>query len=472
MIIHFLNNHTGKLMIHIRNNVYAKQLKENIIALWDSGNMSVAFVKSEDFCEESNDIVSHINKKKDPEINNFFCACDEECMYEGQVNINQMVLLVSNQCNYNCTYCQIENNIPSDCKINMSKDTALKALTVFKKNANKDASKTLTITGGEPLMNFEVVKFIILTAQKMFQDIRIVLFTNGSLITTKIADFLSDNQIQVLVSIDGPDLLHDSVRKDVHGAGTYEKTLKGYKTLQEAKCNVGVSSVGGIHNYRNYNELIELYQELSPDSVGYNIPHLLLEKDNRINIPISIFTDTIIQLYLGIRKSGIYLENISRVVNSFANRISRKTECQAQGKGFTVDSRGMVGPCKSLVINDIISLPLDDEMKISDIPIFVEWSKRSPLRNDSCIVCPARKLCGGGCAYDSYIRYNKDFSHMDERICEYHMGVLAFLLNDLYDHIKENFKSDFYAVSVEEQRNVFMQYLRNDKSLHKSIGHE
>lgn len=198
-----------------------------------------------------------------------------------------------------------------------------------------------------------------------------------------------------------------------------------------------------------------------------------MEKDNQINIPIQEFTNMLIQLYLGLRKEGIYLENISRIINSFANKSSRITECQAQGRGFTVDARGMVGPCKSLVINDIFSVVMTDDMQISEIPIFIEWANRSPLHDMNCINCPARKLCGGGCAYDSYIRYNGDFMHIDERMCEYHMGILEFLLDDLYNFVKSNIVVDeFYVVDNIHQKEAFMQYIENEKLLHKSVGHE
>lgn len=464
-------------MIKIEKNIYAKVIQNHIIALWDSVQMKVAYINSASYFENEkqiDDFISAFQKRKEyEEFKSFGCKQKMDISEIGNIDINQMVLLVSNACNYNCSYCQIENNLLESSMVNMSKEIAQKALNVFKNNTKDKLNRSITITGGEPLVNFEVTRFIIKTAKEMFPDIRITMFTNGALVDEQIASFLSSYDIQVLVSLDGPDWIHNETRVDKNGKGTFDLSVEGYRKLCNENCRVGISSVGGIHNQNNYHELLKLYLDLDPDSVGYNIPHFLLEKENPINLPVSDFTNILIQLYLDLRKNGIFLENISRVINSFANKKAKKTECQAQGRGFTVDARGMVGPCKSLVINDIYSVSMNDDMILSEIPIFAKWAKRSPLLFEKCLNCPACNLCGGGCAYDSYIRNNGDFMQVDERMCEYHIAVLEFLLKDLYEYTKEQvIENHFYIVQDLKQKEAFMKYFNTNKLLHRSVGHE
>ena len=391
----------------------------------------------------------------------------------GRFNIKNLVLLVSNNCNFRCSYCQIEENMKPEHMINMPGEVAGRAIDLFQRNSRPEVKKTVTITGGEPLLNMDVVNLIIERVKAQLENARIVVFTNGSLVTEELARHFRDNDVLVLVSLDGPQPMHDAVRKYRGGRGTFDAAMNGYRMLKEAGCNVGISAVGGVHNIADLDRTFEFFTELSPPSIGFNFSHFLLDKDNPTEIPIADFGRILLRFYEILRERNIFLENISRPISAFANNTPKINECQAQGQGFTVDARGMIGPCKSLVVSDVFSEDMDKVDRLDEHPLFQDWATRSPLNDEECIECPAITICGGGCAYDSYIANQGEFKKIDKRVCEYELKILDYLIWDLFDNIKDKVGSEgIYFPSVEEQLEAFQRFYDAGNALQRSVGHE
>jgi len=393
--------------------------------------------------------------------------------YAGKSTIRNIVMLVSNNCNFRCSYCQIEENMRTDHMINMSESVADKALNVFKKNSLSSKHKTVTITGGEPLMNIKVVKYIIEKVKKDLENTRIVIFTNGSLIDKELAEYFKENNVLLLVSIDGPEEMHDKVRTLKNGKGTFHKVIENYKMLESTGCQVGISAVGGLHNIDMFDKTIHFFTSLTPQSIGFNFSHLLIDKKNPTEISFELFGDLLIKFYKILREKNIFLENISRPISAFVSDSPKIQECQAQGYGFTVDARGKIGPCKSLVVSDVFSEYIETVENIKENSLFMNWSIRSPLFENDCLSCAALGICGGGCAYDSYIANNGNFKAPDKRICVYEKKVLDFLLWDLFDKIKSKVDNNtLYIPPTKEQEFIFNQYYDPTKELQRSVGHE
>jgi radical SAM protein with 4Fe4S-binding SPASM domain len=267
--------------------------------------------------------------------------------------------------------------------------------------------------------------------------------------------------------------MHDKVRKTRRGTGSFDSVMAGYYMLKEIGCNIGISAVGGTHNIRDIEKTFKFFIELAPSSIGFNFSHFLLKKNNPTAIPIIDFGKILIAFYRMLRKKRIFLENVSRPIGAFANNTPKINECQAQGHGFTVDARGKIGPCKSLVVSDIFCKDMTKFKRIEDNPMFKDWAMRSPFMVKDCRTCPAISICGGGCAYDSYICNKGDFKGIDKRVCEYKKYILDYLIWDLFEHIKEKVvRYKFYSPSIEEQNAVFNSYYDSNNELQRSVGHE
>lgn len=395
---------------------------------------------------------------------------DDNILIENLRNVNNSIrlsnlnLLISNSCNMNCDYCQIKRNIVKiDNNSFMTIMTTQKALKYFFENCDKKMELTVNITGGEPLLNIQALKYVLnvidtVSGKKDLPNIRKVVFTNGTLITAEIAKILSRHNVFVITSLDGTANTHNKLRKYSDGKDTFDDALNGYQIAKTAGCTCAISAVYSID--MNMNEFADWIQTLSPVSVGLNYPHKLLNTNKFDDVNFDKYNKAILSLRKSIKQSGIYLENYERYKRSFDSKQIRIRECQACGRGMTIDSKGNVGVCKSLLVSNIFSEEFDDKFNIFNNTTFLDWSSRTPLNNDDCLNCPAIGICGGGCAYDSYILYDGNFQHNDTRMCKHIRGILYDILSQL--PCAETLNNDF---------RVYSQLTKKEPLKFESVGH-
>jgi len=371
---------------------------------------------------------------------------------EAAIDVKNLNLLISNACNMNCTYCQIENNIFGK-KCNMSSSTALSAIVYFEKICNVQDPLTVNFTGGEPLLNFDVIRNVVayIKQSTKLKRSRLVVFTNGTLVTDEIAEFFKQNDFLVILSLDGASERHNRCRKYPDGTGTYSDALQGYKIAQAAGCSCAISSVADLED-TEFASYLEWLITLRPLSVGLNYPHLILDQ-LPLEVDIKTYSKQIIEANETLKRAGISLENYNRFSKFFNRKELRRRECQACGRGITVDARGKIGPCKSLLVSDKISFSLN-EFDIEKSAAFCEWARRTPLREESCLSCPAVSICGGGCAYDAYCLFEGDALRMDRRLCPHIRNVFFDLL-----------KNRLECSSAEEETRIC------SANIYDSVGH-
>jgi uncharacterized protein len=163
------------------------------------------------------------------------CNLDE--MIQGYRKL--LVLETTDRCNLRCGYCVYDPNNKdnrSHGKNDMSLDVAKKAIEHFRDHSYKEDRVGITFYGGEPLLVFPFLEHCVKYAVPLFIDKKLDLSitTNGTLITPKIAKFLQQNNFLVLVSIDGPESVHNQYRKDKDDNGSFKNSLRGLKYLVDA----------------------------------------------------------------------------------------------------------------------------------------------------------------------------------------------------------------------------------------------
>ena len=347
----------------------------------------------------------------------------------NKCNISNLNVLVTEKCNLMCSYCQITQNTESTKSMTVS--IAKKVLDHFFLVSDKNSNLTINITGGEPLLNWRTVKYIIEYCKPYRSRCRVVMFTNAMLMTSEIAKYLSENNVFVIISFDGPKIVHDRNRKNGN-KGSYDQALVGYNLAKQAGCKCAISAVANEYSLSNTSAFSNWVVSMAPDSLGFNYPHLLLNSD-RDCFDFSQYTKAVIYLHDEMQNNNIYFENFERFKKVFLERKIRLSECQACGKGITVRPDGMVGPCKSLLVSDLECYLLD-EYNFDTNNFLVKWAKRKTINDIKCRKCRALSICGGGCAYDSFIINNGDISKMDYRMCDYIKTIFNQIMEDLCDN--------------------------------------
>jgi len=458
------------------------------IALYHSLTMAVIYIREcvytnlKDDIENNmllscNNIIENLMTKKfivPTDINE-----DEEILTIAEsLNVMRPTTLrlqLTDACNLQCEYCQIERNYKDNKNIHMSEDIILRSLQQFARFAPKGVQKSVILTGGEPLLNFQAIESLIKCIDKYIDSYRLILFTNGTQITEQLATFLKDNGVLVLVSLDGTEKQHNMLRRNVLNDGSFKEALNGYYICKKCGCRVGISGVINTHNVNELNpEIVNYFLNLEPDSLGLNFTHYLLYSDNTKILPMEEYTDAIIVAYKTFREHGIYLENINRIIEPFVMQKINGKECAALGRGITVLPNGIVGPCKTLLVAGKIGTHMEEIERLDNIEddmTFSKWQKRSTYSLESCKRCIGLSLCGSGCTYDSFVA-NGQIDGIDKRTCIFIKKILNFLISDLYNIMEKNTVWDIIIPTPEDRQKIYHSVSLSENDLRRSAGHE
>lgn len=150
--------------------------------------------------------------------------------------INQLILGITNSCNFKCRYChQAEGKLLSSQKM-MDKETAFKGVDFLYEHSKDAFAVTITFYGGEPLLNFDLIKSTVGYAIKKFRTKNIVfnMTTNASIINAEMADFLVANNFMLLISLDGDEKMQDKHRRYLkNGGGTFDSVWKNVRYIRD-----------------------------------------------------------------------------------------------------------------------------------------------------------------------------------------------------------------------------------------------
>jgi uncharacterized protein len=141
---------------------------------------------------------------------------DLEELYDSKLTI--LTLEVTERCQFRCSYCLYNNTYQSarnHGNRDMNISIAYKAIDYFKKHSYNSDMRAVTFYGGEPLLRFDFVKSCIEYAKSAFSrsTVEFSITTNGALITPEIANYFLENNVNVVVSIDGPKDIHVCIVK-------------------------------------------------------------------------------------------------------------------------------------------------------------------------------------------------------------------------------------------------------------------
>lgn len=356
--------------------------------------------------------------------------------------------IMTDQCNFNCSYCFIRKEQRKG-KLailgNMTSEIGRKALETFARlsySKEKDPDRMIIFYGGEPLLNFHVIKEIVLYSNELKKqgrlapDTKLAIVTNGSLLTDEIASFFHEHGVGIGISVDGDSFVTNSSRLFTNGEPTFDSIMRGIETCRRNHCDdFSLSVTISEKCLDNFDSTIDfIVNKVGCKNLGYNIL-MNTDQDLENDSYSEKASEFLLKSFEIFRKKGIYEDRMMRKTNAFVEGKVHLFDCAACGANQVVFAPdGSIGVCHGFLGTKTFfsGTVFDSSFDPQNNKDFLEWSKRAPVNMDECLSCPAIGLCGGGCPFNAYQK-EKTIWGIDRRFCVHSKMSLEWLIWDLYN---------------------------------------
>lgn len=356
----------------------------------------------------------------------------------ANASVQYLYLVMTDKCNLNCYYCFLRNRdvVHSKGKM-MSSDVACDAAVRFAEQL-MGAGRQLEFGqvmfyGGEPLINFPVIKDFIDALEKIRREnpamprIIYTMASNATLVTEEIAEYLAFHNVIVGVSLDGPEMIMEE-RPTLTGENSFKKVIQGIAILREKGVPISASCTLNEKVLEKFDEVMYyLLQEMGFGDVSLNMilpnPGESLSADycNRA-------TEAMIKCWELCQKIGAREDRIVRKINAIKKFVPYPYDCAACGSQIFVDPEGMVGLCQgNLGKKERMLCSVSEPFNLKDYDQYNKMRRRTPLLMEACQNCPAIGICGGGCALAAEASRG-DILALDERFCVHSKMCLNWII--------------------------------------------
>ena len=360
--------------------------------------------------------------------------------------ISNAYIVVTENCNFNCKYCFISDIVSANDKNKiMTKEVAKASVELLQRTYERqqhDYDKTITFYGGEPLLNFEVIKYFMQEVDKVKSslywpsDVKYAIITNGSLLAKEHIDFLRENNIALSISYDVDKQSHAN-RSSRSGQNTFDVVRNNIQLCIDEKMPYSLSITISENTLRNREAVLQEIMALEPLTIAFN---MLIP--NRHLTPSSTYyeeaTDFMIECFKLLRAKGLFEDRMMRKVQAFIdNKMYLYDCCASGGNQFVIAPDGSIGICHGYLNNRkyFSTNVLDKDFDFRNSPDFAYWKKRSPIFMPECQDCECLGICGGGCPYAADYMHGSIYA-LDDRFCIHAKKVLKWMINDLFKNTK------------------------------------
>ena len=339
----------------------------------------------------------------------------EELAYNYKNNSNvikALCLHVAHTCNLNCSYCFASQGKYQGERALMTFEVGKQAFDFLIANSGTRRNLEVDFFGGEPLMNWDVVKQLVAYAReiegKYNKNFRFTLTTNGVLIDDDVIEFANREMSNVVLSLDGRRDVHDHFRRDYAGNGSYDKIVPKFQKLVESRGGKGYYVRGTFtHNNVDFtNDIFHMadlgFTELSMEPVVCppDDPYALTEED----LPV------LFEQYEILAKEMIKRKAEGRPFTFYHYMLDLKhgpciykriTGCGSGTEYMAVTPWGELFPCHQFVGDPKYSLGNIWD-GVTNKEIQDGFRSCNAYAREECRDCWARLYCSGGCAANAY----------------------------------------------------------------------
>lgn len=329
-----------------------------------------------------------------------------------QTVVKALCLHIAHDCNLACKYCFAEEGEYHGRRALMSFEVGKKALDFLVANSGSRVNLEVDFFGGEPLMNWQVVKDLVAYGRSLEaphnKKFRFTLTTNGVLLNDDILAFANQEMANIVLSIDGRQEVHDFMRPHRGGQGSYEEIVPKFQKVAETRrqMNYYVRGTFTHHNLDFAEDVLHL-ADLGFSQISVE-PVVAEETEEYALKPEDV--PAILEEYDRLAQELIARKEAGKGVNFFHFMIDlsggpcvakRLSGCGSGTEYLAVTPWGDFYPCHQFVGNEEYLMGNVEE-GITRTDIRDEFKLCNVYAKDKCKDCFAKFYCSGGCAANSY----------------------------------------------------------------------
>lgn len=372
------------------------------------------------------------------------------------------IFVVNTACNMNCIYCQA-NNGKEKPHLFMNKNTAEKSVDIALQSPTRYLN--FEFQGGEPLLNFEMIKYIVEYAEqrKGNHEIAYNVVSNLTLLTDDMIKFFVEHNFGVSTSIDGSERVHNNNRKFLDGTGTYNKVFESVKKLRDAGICVGAIETTTKRSLEFPEEIVRSYAEMGFDSIFIR-PLTPLGKATVNWEEIGYSAEQFIEFYLKavneiieVNKSGYFLKEahasifLKKINGESINYMELRSPCGAGVGQMAYYSDGNVFTCDE---GRMLYEMGQDTFKLGNVfeNTFSQLINNGTCRTvcassiletiPTCCDCPYQPYCG----VCPVVNYAKDNDVIEKNPHGYRCKVYSGILDWIFTMFLENDESTINVI--------------------------
>lgn len=411
--------------------------KNGTAFLYDIKNLNLYEIDSE--CEKAINLLSkgienaNINQQLIKELTNAGIISDEkvdneakEEKYTPNRNVHNMVLELANDCNLNCKYCYGDGGSYGRKREMMSFETAKQAVDFLVANSGDIKELCIIFFGGEPLLNFKVMKAVIeyckSIEEKVDKKFGFSMTTNGTILTDEIYEYIKKYNIALTLSIDGPKNVQDDYRCYVDGKGSFDVITPNIKKLLNLKKGNIMARATVCHPNLNLSSIFEDLASMGFNNVALSLVDAKDTSELRIrNDDFKVLTNELDAM------SEDYIDTVKNkkkypyrlffdIIALIYGKMKAYQPCGAGRAMIAVGTDGILYPCQRFM--GMQNYTFGDVYNGVSGKVRDEFLNTTVENKEKCTDCWARYLCGGGCPHMS-AKANQTITKAPEFFCDY-----------------------------------------------------
>lgn len=388
-------------------------------------------------------------------------------------NVYTLSLNVAQICNMNCVYCY-GNGGEYGNKITMERKTAVRCVDFLVENSGGKHNISICFFGGEPLLNYPLIKEIVDYAKsiqkKSNKRIFFSITTNGTLLNDNINAFLKDNHISVTISFDGNKESQDVNRPlniPISSFDYIAPRIQHYLAYYNDKATARVTLTGYSSKIRELKSILRKLgfkrMEFVPASVG-QVSDISISKEQLYDIIYDIQKEAEDLLIKIKNRDTLYISSFTEIIMRLITRQKKKYFCGAGSTYSAVEADGKMYPCHRFVGNNNMYLgDIKDKSRVGNS----KFTILAVDENGYCKKCWAKYLCGGGCYYDNYDR-NKDLLRPNINNCivlkrkaELAVYVLSMLSKEERNYLMNSYRTNNMPINKKTNGSAVPNYIKS-----------